>query len=420
MSLTSTNLVLHKFFHSMEQFFPFENQPTIAVAISGGSDSLALCLLLNQWIIQKKGKLIALTIDHRLRLDSTLEAQQVNQWLTNYGIEHHILSWDNEKPTADVQNKARIVRHQRLEKWCETHHVLHLFFAHHQEDQEETILQRLLHASGPIGLQGMQACTYRPFGRLLRPLLSFSKQQLITFLNEQQQPYLSDPSNFNTSFERVKIRALLPQLTSLTTTPFPLTQVGLKCHDFSEIAYEAVVKFFLQSAVLNPLGFLTFQKDPFLSLSIPLQTLVLSHCLQAIGGNIYPFSIKQLGGLIIKIKNQKNTTLGGCFIMIKSSQILVIREERAIPKSTKILQAKFQWDNRFLIEIPNYLLGSTVIPYCELPADFKAKNEEIPNYILKTLPFFQQTDGTIFSLMCTNHKICWRLALKNKLLPFYY
>ena len=184
MPLTSTNLVLRQFFHSMDQFFPFEAQPTIAVATSGGPDSLALCLLLNQWIIQKNGKLVALTVDHHLRSDSTAEAKQVNQWLTSCGIEHHTLSWNDEKPTADVQNKARMARHQHLEKWCETHHILHLFFAHHQEDQEETILQRLLHASGPIGLQGMQACTYRSFGRLLRPLLSFSKQQLINFLND--------------------------------------------------------------------------------------------------------------------------------------------------------------------------------------------------------------------------------------------
>jgi tRNA(Ile)-lysidine synthase len=418
MPLTSTNLVLRQFFHSMDQFFPFEAQPTIAVATSGGPDSLALCLLLNQWIIQKNGKLVALTVDHHLRSDSTAEAKQVNQWLTSCGIEHHTLSWNDEKPTADVQNKARMARHQHLEKWCETHHILHLFFAHHQEDQEETILQRLLHASGPIGLQGMQACTYRSFGRLLRPLLSFSKQQLITFLNEQQQSYICDPSNLNTSFERVKLRTLLPQLTNLTTTPLPLSQVGLKCHDFAEIAHEAVTKFFLRSITLNPLGFLILQKDSFLSLSIPLQTLTLSHCLQAIGGNIYPFSSKQLSSLIEKIRNHKNTTLGGCFIIIKSSQIYVIREERAISKSTDIPQNKFCWDNRFLIEIPDYLLGGKVIPYCELPIDYKIKKDDVPNYILKTLPFFQQPDGTISSLFSKEYSISWRLVLKNKLLPF--
>lgn len=418
MPLTSTNLVLHQFFHSMDQFFPFENQPTIAVATSGGPDSLALCLLLNQWVIQKDGKLISLTVDHNLRSNSTREAQQVNQWLTNYGIEHHILSWNDKKPTTDIQNKARIARHQHLEKWCKNHHILHLFFAHHQEDQEETILQRLLHASGPIGLQGMQACTYRPFGRLLRPLLSFSKQQLITFLDEQQQPYICDPSNLNTSFERVKLRTILPQLISLTTTPFPLSQVGFKCEDFAKIAHEAVTKFFLRSVTLNPLGFITLQKESFLSLSLPLQTLILSYCLQAIGGSIYPFSIKRLSGVMEQIKGHKNSTLGGCFIMVKSSQIWVIREERAIAKNTPIFQTQFYWDNRFLIEVPNYLLGAKIIPYCELPIDLKIKIDDIPNYILKTFPFFQQPDGTIISLFSKEHSISWRLALKNKLLPF--
>lgn len=419
MPLTSTDLVLHRFFQSMDQFFPFENQPTVAVAISGGPDSLALCLLLNQWVNQKNGKLISLTVDHRLRPDSTLEAQQVNQWLTNYGIEHHILSWIDEKPTTDIQNKARIARHQRLEKWCEEHHILHLFLAHHQEDQEETILQRLLHASGPTGLQGMQACTYRPFGRLLRPLLSFSKQQLITFLNEQKQPYFSDPSNLNTSFERVKVRAILPQLEKLTTTPFPFSQVGLKCRDFAEIAHTALTDSFLKSVTLSPHGFLKLQKDYFLTLPVPLQTLILSHCLQAIGGSIYPFSAKQLGGIMEKMKNHQNTTLGGCYIMLKSSEIWIIREERSLPKSTDILQNKLHWDNRFLIEVPDFLVGAKIIPYASLPVDWKVKNDDIPNCILKTLPFFQQTDGTTLSLFTATHRISWRLMLKNKLLPFF-
>lgn len=419
MLLTSTDLVLRQFFQSMDHFFPFENQPTIAVATSGGPDSLALCLMLNQWVNKNNGKLISLTVDHRLRPDSTLEAQQVNQWLTNYGIEHHILSWIDEKPTTDIQNKARIARHQCLEKWCEEHCILHLFLAHHQEDQEETILQRLLHASGPTGLQGMQACTYRPFGRLLRPLLSFSKQQLITFLNKQKQPYFSDPSNLNTSFERVKIRSILPQLDTLTTTPFPFSQVGLKCHDFSEIAHMAMTNFFLKSTTLSPYGFLKFQKDCFLPLPIPLQTLILSHYLQAIGGSIYPFSIKQLAGIIEKIKNHKNTTLGGCRIILKASEIWVIREERAIPKNTHILQNKIHWDNRFLIDVPDFFVGAKIVLYSDLPIDFNVKIDNIPNYILRTLPFFQQPNGTTHSLFTKTPRISWRLMLKNKLLSFF-
>lgn len=417
MALTLINSVIENFFQCMDQFFPFEDKPEIAVATSGGPDSLALCLLLNHWVTQKQGKLISLTVDHRLRAGSTQEAEQVNQWLTAQEIEHHILPWIGQKPSHDIQNKARNIRYQLLEEWCEVHHILHLFLGHHCGDQEETILQRLLHASGPQGLQGMQACTYRPFGRLLRPLLKMSKQQLIYFLDATHQSYFSDPSNLNLSFERVKIRALLPQLEGLTNTSYPFTQLASKCHDFTEIAQEALTQFLLKSVSLNLLGYLQVTKDAFLTLSPALQTLVLSHCLQAVGGSPYPFSGKQLRLILEKISQHKNTTMGGCFIVHKSSEIWIVREGRAIAKKTDVYQNCIYWDNRFVIQVPDSLKGSQIIPYAQLPSDFKTEKnlDKLPQYILDSLPFIQKSRGQTISVLTAGQGIFWRLLFKNKL-----
>lgn len=417
MPLTSINLVIDSFFQAMESFFPFENQPTIAVATSGGPDSLALCLLLKLWITKKQGKLISLTVDHRLRPDSAAEAQQVNQWLTAHGVEHHTLTWFEEKPTTDIQNKARQARYHLLEKWCETHQILHLFLGHHGGDQEETVLQRLLHASGPVGLQGMRACTYRPFGRLLRPLLKLSKQQLIHFLDAHHQPYFNDPSNLNLSFERIKMRALLPQLEGLTNTPYPLSQLALKCHDFSEIAQDAVAKFMLEAVSLHVFGFLQLNKDAFLALSQPLQTLVLSHCLQTIGASPYPFSGTQLSGILKKIIQHQNTTIGGCFIVHKSLEIWIVREARAVPPSTPIHQPHNHWDNRFIIEVPQFMVGSIIIPQAAVSASVPPPPlfSNFPNYVIKTLPHIQHPNGGITSVLTSDQGIFWRLKLNHPL-----
>lgn len=417
MPSTSTNLVISRFFQEMGRFSPFESQPEVVVATSGGPDSLALCLLLNKWIATNQGKLISLTVDHLLRKESTNEAIKVNQWLTNRGIEHHILSWEGNKPTTDIQNKARAARYQLLEQWCKQHHILHLFLAHHADDQEETILQRLLHGSGPLGLQGMKECTYHPFGRILRPLLSFSKQELIDYLDQEKQDYFLDPSNKNAQFGRVKARTILPQLHKITTTPRPFIQTAQKCGDFVEIAFSAMTEFFLNAASLSQFGFLEIAKKPFFELALPLQALVLSQGVQAIGGNPYPFSFKQLNIVFQKIYNNQNTTIGGCLIILKSNHILIVREARALAGSVIIQGNQTLWDNRFLLSVPNHFIGSHIIPQAFIAKKHRMFLPELPEYIQKTLPLLQQQDGTIFPIPTPEQGITWQLSFKNKLLP---
>ncbi|WP_052046045.1 tRNA lysidine(34) synthetase TilS [Candidatus Paracaedibacter symbiosus] len=410
MSRTSINLVYKKFSESLQQFFPFENEPIIVVATSGGSDSLALCLLMNQWITQKSGKLISLTVDHGLRPDSTEEALKVNDWLTKQGIEHHILTWSSEKPATDIQNKARIARYHLLERWCAERQILHLALGHHADDQAETVLQRLLHGSGPIGLQGIQACSYRPFGRILRPLLGFSKQELLDYLRTQNQPWVTDPSNLNQKFERIKVRGILPRLENMTTTPFPFNQTAEKCQEFATISTEVMTEFFTEFVHLSPFGYLKIDRYAFLQQLPALQTLVLSHCLQAIGSHPYPFSSKQLSGVITKIHPQQNTTMGGCLIVLKSREIWIVREPRNLPSSVKIKEREVYWDNRFLLKAPEELIGAHIVPHDPHLA-------AVPSYVRRTLPLIIKQNGDYISFDNKTEGISWQLRLKNKLLP---
>ena len=125
---------------------------TIAVAVSGGADSLALTFLLKEWCADNATHLVALTVDHRLRQDSTQEAQALHTLLTSHGIDHHILTWDGSKPTAALQEKARLKRYELLESWCQKHNVPYLFLGHHTGDQSETYCMRLRRHSGLLGL----------------------------------------------------------------------------------------------------------------------------------------------------------------------------------------------------------------------------------------------------------------------------
>src|SRR5205807_1942501 len=67
---------------------PFESRPFLAVAVSGGSDSLALCLLANSWVRERDGAVVALTVDHGLRVAAAAEAVRVGRWLAAREVPH--------------------------------------------------------------------------------------------------------------------------------------------------------------------------------------------------------------------------------------------------------------------------------------------------------------------------------------------
>ncbi|HZD25370.1 MAG TPA: tRNA lysidine(34) synthetase TilS, partial [Alphaproteobacteria bacterium] len=139
----------------MAPFAPFEATPALAVAVSGGADSLALALLADGWARRRGGVATALTVDHGLRPEAAAEARRVGRWLAARGIPHRILRWRGDKPATAVQAKARAARYALLADWCRRHGVLHLLTAHHRGDQAETVLMRLAHGSGVDGLAGM-------------------------------------------------------------------------------------------------------------------------------------------------------------------------------------------------------------------------------------------------------------------------
>src|SRR5690242_532165 len=103
------------FAERFDRLGPFEATPFIAVAVSGGADSLALTLLADAWVRARSGRLVALTVDHRLREGSGAEASQVGAWLAARGIAHRTLVREGPVPTRNLQEVARDARYALLE-----------------------------------------------------------------------------------------------------------------------------------------------------------------------------------------------------------------------------------------------------------------------------------------------------------------
>ena len=195
-------------------FADLTSVPALVLAISGGPDSTALLILAARWrSARKRGpKLLAVTVDHRLRAGSAAEAKQVARLARSLGVAHRTLHWRGEKPKSGLQEKARWARYRLLAEAAAKFGASHLLTAHTLDDQAETVLMRLLRGSGPAGLGGMARET--PLGALtlVRPFLEVPKARLIATLRAAGIPFADDPSNADPRFTRVRLRALLPVL----------------------------------------------------------------------------------------------------------------------------------------------------------------------------------------------------------------
>ena len=190
----------------MARFGPFETRPDLAVAVSGGRDSLSLALLANEWAVGKGGHVLALIVDHGLRPEAAGEALTTAGVLERKGIESLVLRWTGAKPQAGLQEAARDARYGLLREACRMRGILHLLVAHHADDQAETIAMRALRASGPDGLAGMAALVEWPEVRLLRPLLAVPRARLSATLTTRGVAWIDDPSNSDPRFERARLR----------------------------------------------------------------------------------------------------------------------------------------------------------------------------------------------------------------------
>lgn len=287
----------------------------IAVAVSGGTDSMALCLLAQEWATSQDRKMIALTLDHKLRPESAREATQVGLWLAVRGITHHILTWEHAAGDlqGNLQEQARNARYGLLEEWCQANGVEYLLIAHHQEDQAETFLLRLARGSGVDGLSAMSPMSQRGGITLLRPLLDTPKARLIATLRARGQEWLDDPSNHNRDFDRVRMRQLMPALAHAGLTPHRLAQTAHHMRRARQ-ALEATTNILLAAATQTAGEQTIVQMPLLLAAKKEIALRALARLIEAIGGCGHPPRMGDLERLYhhLHIIPSKPYTLGKC------------------------------------------------------------------------------------------------------------
>ncbi len=193
----------------------------VAVALSGGADSMALLRVLQHFKKQHggAGQLIALHVNHQLRgAESTADAQWCQQQCEALGIPLEVLTCDTSQFASDtgegLETAARVQRYELLTAAAEQAGVRYLATAHTQDDQVETVLFRVLRGTGLRGLAGIpRTRSLTGSLTLVRPLLDGTRAMVIDYLAGLGQDYRTDSTNAETQFTRNRLRhELLPLL----------------------------------------------------------------------------------------------------------------------------------------------------------------------------------------------------------------
>jgi tRNA(Ile)-lysidine synthase len=362
-----TPLTLVELAAALDALGGFEPRPRIAVAVSGGPDSLALILLAARWARRRGGQAWGLTVDHGLRPESAEEARTVAGWLEPRAIPHEILGWVGDKPTSGIQEAARDARYRLLAQWCHAHGVLHLLSAHHREDQVETHLIRRRAGSGIDGLAGMSAVRELAGCRLIRPLLSVPRARLLALLEREGQPFLRDPSNLNPAFERARLRGAADPLGG--ATPDDLV-AELRTYGRQRIERERALDDLLaRASSLHPAGFAAL--DPAFLATVDAESAerVLGRVAACIGAAHYPARRARLARLRAELaaRPDRARTLGGCRFVPWRRRLLVLRELAAASASVRLEpSAALVWDRRFTVDLTPAAPGGFTLGYLGL------------------------------------------------------
>ena len=202
--LTINEKYLIKYFEHFDYLFKKKKDLRLLLAFSGGSDSILLLYLLLRYFKGNNQVINIAHINHNLRNDSFKDQAFVTRVGLNFGINTHIRQLNPKLKLNDesIESWARKERYKLLSEILIESNSNVILTGHHKNDQAETILKNISEKSGLFGLGGMKSVNKN----LIRPLLPFTKLELMSIIDKYKIPYVSDSSNDELRFKRNFIR----------------------------------------------------------------------------------------------------------------------------------------------------------------------------------------------------------------------
>jgi tRNA(Ile)-lysidine synthase len=322
----------------------------IGIAVSGGSDSLALLYAAHAWSTTGGPAIEAVTVDHGLRPEAAEEAAYVRGLCDTLGLPHTTLKWEGWDGKGNLQDQARRNRYALLAGWAREHAIDSVALGHTIDDQAETFLMRLARESGVEGLASMRLVFRRDGARFDRPFLFDRRDDLRAYLLSRGVRWVEDPSNEDEGFDRVKARRAMAALEPLGIGPTGLFRVALNLRDASDAIAEVAAQV-ARERVRAAGGDLIFDRTALRRQPTEVVRRLLAGALMFVGGASYPPRRAPLEAVVLQVEEGGNGTLHGCRIMVSDMTVRITRELSAVSGLRGPTDAP--WDGRWRIEGPH-------------------------------------------------------------------
>ncbi len=349
----------------------------LVVAVSGGSDSTALLHLLRQRLKSADSpRLVAVTVDHRLREGSGKEARLVAALCAEFGIEHRTAAWKGRKPKTGLQEAARLARYDLLSQEANSVGADAVVTGHTQDDQIETAIMRGERAPGR-GLSGMaEAVLFKDDCWVLRPLLAVRRDALQAVLRDSGVPWIDDPSNDDERFERVRLRRSGAASQADTEV---LSMIGsaasARRHDAQTLA-----RFVDQHGEIHG-GIIAELPQVPAEISEPLQQAIGLFA-ALMGGRAHVPGAKQQVQIarFSADVGPPRANLGRSVLDRRADRIFIYREKRNLPRLTLKPGQTGLWDNRYWFENRDLERSFVIAPAAsgQIPTELRS-NANLPD-----------------------------------------
>jgi len=377
---------------------PLARFPRVALAVSGGPDSLAAMHLAARWRAERDDgpELSVLTVDHDLRPGSRDEALTVGRAADALGLPHAILTWERQGDVGtSLQARARVARYDLMAAYAHAHDIPALVTAHHLDDQAETFLMRLKRGSGLDGLAAIPEEGVWAGLILLRPLLDVPKARLVATLEDAGLAFAIDPSNADPRFERARMRGAADALAKLGLAPAGVALSARRLRR-ARAALDAVACDFLsRHAETSEAGYAVIDQAALTSAPEEIGLRALSRLIAAVGGGEDPVQLAKLEALLGALKTgpDKAHTLGRCRIAPHAGRLGIFREMRkaGLPALTLQPGERILWDNRFRLELGQAEPSAVTVRALGEPGwrelqEREALPQSLPRLAARTLP----------------------------------
>ena len=347
----------------------FTKEDRLLVACSGGADSMSLLYFLN-----KEGyELFCCHVNHGLRETAKRDEDLVRRFCEQNGIPFCGVSVDVKKRVAEtgetVEEAARILRYEALEKAYREENCTAMVLAHHEDDQAETILFQMIRGSGLRGLRGMQARTVRGTERrfdetaseadsdrspvvLVRPFLAVTRDEIRAYAAAENIEWCEDETNALDDATRNRIRhEILPALRLLRPDAAEKIAASGSFAGEADDHFRKKAECFLADSEKANIekSTIAIEKTAFLSLEAPLPNYVIMAVLRHLGVPMKDKGrkhVEALAGLFLSATGREISLPDGGYGIREANRVVFAAEKEAYLSAARFRLRAFHLEIR--------------------------------------------------------------------------